>query len=135
MNERPESLQIVRQWIEKAENDLIAAEHTLTLTPNCPFEIVCFHAQQCAEKYLKALLVARSIDFPKTHDLRLLNQLLPADIQLGLELTRLFVLNRYAIASRYPGDCEPFTREEAQQAVDTAKIVKAAVKPHLKLSS
>ena len=46
-----------RAWIKKAESDLKTAEHTLTLKENCPFDTVCFHAQQCAEKYLKALLV------------------------------------------------------------------------------
>lgn len=58
-----------RAWFKKAESDLKTAEHILTLKESCPFDIVCFHAQQCAEKYLKALLVFRSIDFPKTHDL------------------------------------------------------------------
>ena len=55
MNEPPESLRWVRQWIEKAEGDLRNAEHTLTLEQDCPLDTVCFHAQQCAEKYLKAL--------------------------------------------------------------------------------
>ena len=66
-----------RAWIKKAESDLKTAEHILTLEEDCPFDTVCFHAQQCAEKYLKALLVYRSIDFPKTHDIRLLMQRVP----------------------------------------------------------
>ena len=53
MNGAPERLRNVRQWVAKAENDLRNAEHTLTLQEECPFDTVCFHAQQCAEKYLK----------------------------------------------------------------------------------
>ena len=60
---------VVRGWIEKAENDLKTAILTLRAGEECPADTVGFHAQQCAEKYLKALLTARGIDFPKTHDL------------------------------------------------------------------
>lgn len=62
MNGPPESLRWIRQWVEKAESDLRNAEHTLEL--DCPLDTVCFHAQQCAEKYLKALLVSWGADFP-----------------------------------------------------------------------
>ena len=44
------------------------AEHTLTMGEDCPYDTVCFHTQQCVEKYLKALLTYLSIDFPKIHD-------------------------------------------------------------------
>ena len=106
-----------RAWIKKAESDLKTAEHTLTLKESCPFDTVCFHAQQCAEKYLKALLVSRSLDFPKTHDLRLLMQKIPADINLKLHIEEVVSLNRYTIEARYPGDWEPFNRKEAEKAV------------------
>jgi len=43
--------------------------HTLMLDENCPYDTICFHAQQCVEKYLKALLTSTHTDFPKTHDL------------------------------------------------------------------
>ena len=79
MSERPEDLDVVRGWIEKAENDLTNAAHTLTLEDNCPYDTVCFHAQQCAEKYLKALLALRRIPFPKIHDLAELVLLVPGE--------------------------------------------------------
>ena len=44
----PEILSLVRQWVEKAEEDLRTAEHTLTLENDCPYGTVCFHAQQCS---------------------------------------------------------------------------------------
>lgn len=57
MKKPPKAEEDFRAWIKKAEGDLKTAEHALTLKERCPFDTVCFHAQQCAEKYLKALLV------------------------------------------------------------------------------
>ncbi len=118
-------------WVKKAEDDLKTAEHILTLKKNCPFDAVCFHAQQCAEKYLKALLVHKKIDFPKTHDLRLLMQKVPSDIKLDLLIDEVIPLNRYTIEARYPGDWEPFDREEAGTAVSIARKVRKAVRASL----
>ncbi len=130
-DEQHDLIEIVQQWIQKAENDIRTAKHTLTLKEHCPFEIVCFHAQQCSEKYLKALLVSRQIEFPKTHDLRVLIQLVPSDIKLNLELRRVFSLNRYAIETRYPDSFETITREEAEEAVSIAQEVRKAVRSFL----
>jgi len=120
-----------RAWIKKAESDFKTAEHILTLKESCPFDTVCFHAQQCVEKYLKALLVSRSLDFPKTHDLRLLMQKIPAEINLKLHIEEVVSLNRYTIEARYPGDWEPFNRKEADKAVRIARMVRKAVKAYL----
>jgi len=131
MNAPPETLNLVRQWIEKAEHDLRNAEHTLKLKKNCPLDTVCFHAQQCAEKYLKSLLIARGIAFPKTHDLRAIIQLAPAEIELGLEMDLLFTLTQYAVNGRCPEEEEPITRQEAKQAVAVARQVREAVRSKL----
>lgn len=53
----PELVQVVRLWVNKAENDLAAAALTLKAGRKAPADTVCFHAQQCVEKYVKALLV------------------------------------------------------------------------------
>src|SRR3990167_10955370 len=71
---------VAREWIVKAENDLKNAANTLKMGEDCPTDTVCFHAQQCAEKYLKALLVWKGIPFPKTHDLPSLMAILPEDL-------------------------------------------------------
>ena len=55
--------QVVSEWVEKAENDLKNAAHTIKMGEDCPTDTVCFHAQQCVEKYLKAFLVSTGIDF------------------------------------------------------------------------
>lgn len=59
---------VLREWITKAENDLKNAAQAILLKDECPTDTVCFHAQQCVEKYLKAVLVLHGIPFPKTHD-------------------------------------------------------------------
>jgi HEPN domain-containing protein len=66
MSGLPENLHVVRGWIQKAENDRINAKFVLTMEYACPTDTACFHAQQCAEKYFKALLTFREIRFPKT---------------------------------------------------------------------
>lgn len=126
MSGPPEDRSAVNQWVLKAENDLRNAEHTLTLEDDCPFDTVCFHAQQSAEKYLKALLLFSGIDFPRTHDLRLLIQLLPAGV-FSLKMEDVLVLNRYSVETRYPGDWEPIERADAVEALGIAKRVRSAV--------
>lgn len=69
MTDGIEPLQVARQWVEKAEEDLTNAQHTLTLKERCPYGTICFHAQQVAEKYLKSLLIYCEIPFPRSHDL------------------------------------------------------------------
>ena len=69
MNENDAVIKVVREWVRKAENDLKNAAHTLKMKRECPTDTVCFHAQQCVEKYLKAFLSFKSIDFPKAHDI------------------------------------------------------------------
>ncbi len=131
MSEAPEVLAVVRQWVEKAEHDLRNAEHTLTLTEDCPFDTVCFHAQQCVEKYLKALLTLHGVRFPKTHDLTELFPLLPPQAQLTIPSSDLVEINPYAVETRYPGDWEPQTRQDAIRAVEIARRLREAVRGQL----
>ena len=69
MRSPPEVLESVRNWVAKAEGDFNAAAHLLDTGDEEFNDAVCFHAQQCAEKYLKVLLQLNGIDFPYTHDL------------------------------------------------------------------
>ena len=72
-----EILSVVREWLEKADNDLKNAAYTLTLGAEGPTDTICFHSQQCVEKCLKAFLVFIEIDFPKIHDIEELINLIP----------------------------------------------------------
>ena len=131
MSASPEGTRLVRLWVEKAENDLRNAAYTLTMEEDCPLDTVCFHAQQCAEKYIKALLTSMRIEFHRTHDLLELVWLLPEEIGLRSEVASLSELNRYAVEARYPGDWEPITREDAEAALATAGRVRDTLRAHL----
>ncbi len=116
-------LRVVQEWVVKAENDLKNAAHTLKLGKDCPTDTVCFHAQQCVEKYLKALLVLKGIDFPKSHDLEELMALLPERVRPGLTGEEQGRLTTYATAARYPGWGE-ISLAEARRAVAVARRVR-----------
>ncbi len=127
MPEPPETADLVRFWLEKAEHDLLNIENNVA-AKNVPWDTVAYHAQQCAEKYLKALLTFLQIEFPKTHDLTELNALLPKNHVLDIEPRTLERLNPYSIEGRYPGVWEPIEREEALQAVEGARAVRGAIR-------
>lgn len=109
-------------WIEKAEEDYQMARYALRRKP--PFTTTaCFHAQQCAEKYLKALLVARKQTFPKVHDLQALSDLCnQIGILLPFAVDSLDRLTSHATRTRYPG--ENPTLEEAREALEIARAVR-----------
>ena len=117
--------------MQKAEEDLVLAEHGLNLRENCPYDLICYHAQQCAEKYLKALLTGHALRVPRTHDLRFLIRQMPADLHLGIELDHVLALNRYSIETRYPENWDDIERPEAERAVALARAVRDAVRPAL----
>ena len=98
-----EALLFVWEWIEKAENDLKNAAHTLKLTRECPTDTVCFHAQQCAEKYLKAYLTGVGVDFPKTHDIERLVKMIPRDGRPDLTSEEQHLLTDYATGGPVSG--------------------------------
>ncbi|MBN2020842.1 MAG: HEPN domain-containing protein [Sedimentisphaerales bacterium] len=118
---------VVREWTAKADNDLKNAVHTLKLGKECPTDTVCFHAQQCVEKYLKAFLVALEKPFPKTHDTESLISFMPKDIRLGLSVEEERRLTEYATVLRYPGPYEAIGLSEAKQAVKLAQMVKRKI--------
>jgi HEPN domain-containing protein len=100
----------------------------LTLADDCPTDTVCFHCQQCAEKYLKALLIHYGVDFPKTHDLVVLLNLAARAGEVSLPVEPIQPLNRYSVEARYPGDWDPIDVAEAREAVKLARTVRAAIR-------
>ena len=127
MREREKVLSVVREWVLKAENDFKTAVHTLKLAQQCPTDTVCFHAQQCVEKYVKAMLVLKRIDFPKTQDLEKLGALLPARVRGMLTTKEQQRLTDYATGARYPGGGE-IALLEARQAVAIARRVRSEMR-------
>jgi len=122
----------VRLWLEKADDDLKAARALLEID-DPPNWIICFHAQQCVEKHLKAVLVFHGHEHPKTHNIAVLVGLCgKADEALdSLRDWGLSVLTRYATALRY-GE-EPYLpdQEEARSAVQLAERVRAFLRGRL----
>lgn len=103
MNAPVDPKTFARAWISKAEADFRAARLLLAAGKECPAHVVCFHAQQCVEKYLKAALCLRGVDFPKIHDIGELVSRLPAGLALPLSAEEQEKLTEYAVDSRYPG--------------------------------
>ena len=98
-------LPMTREWVDKAETDyvMIAAALRIARTATV-WEPICFHAQQCVEKYLKARLVEGGIVFPKTHNLLLVVTLaVPVEPSWGPIAASVQFLNGWAVAIRYPG--------------------------------
>lgn len=114
-------------WVRKAEADLRAAE--LLLHADTPLTSqVCFHAQQAAEKSLKALLVWNHRPLSKTHDLAKLGKLcVDIDQKLGPAARRVAPLTEFAIESRYPGDWEDPSLSEAREALVLAREMYDAI--------
>ena len=110
-----------RDWLRHAWSDL-----ELARTPRNSkilLEDLCFHAQQAAEKALKAVLVFRSVPFLRTHNIRTLLDLLPEDLNLPEEAKEAPILTDYAVLTRYPVGLEPVTEEEYREAVRIAEAV------------
>ncbi len=116
-------------WVERAEEDYLMAHSALHRRKPFTYS-ACFHAQQCAEKYLKAILVSKGVAFAKVHDLLLLSgQCEKAGALVTIEAKQLSTLSDYAVRVRYPGD-DP-TPDEAREAVEIAKAVRRFVRTFL----
>ncbi len=123
-------LALTSEWIAKAEADWRIANREIHVRRGASYDAICFHCQQCIEKYLKAFLQEHEHSIPKIHDLnQLLEYCLPYDGTLELHRDLLKDLTRYAIAFRYPG--ESATKEDARTALHHAKIARAFI--HSKL--
>ena len=124
---------IVQEWLAKADDDLAFVNSILNDTTF--FAQVCFHLHQAAEKYLKAVIVARDLEFKKVHDLKfLLNTYLSSEPSLAELSDDCAFLNRYYIDTRYPVHWPTnYTREETLNGrAAVARIadrVKAVLEP------
>lgn len=118
---------ITAEWIEKAEEDWVSLLRSYRARKDPSYNVACFHAQQCAEKYLKARLVEAGVAFPKTHDLALLLTIVqPIEPGWGILQPELDTLNKYAIAYRYPG--QSATKADAKDAVKNCRTVRQIIR-------
>jgi HEPN domain-containing protein len=122
----PEGEWLISEWIRKADVDLSAA-HRLRSEDGLR-EIVTFHCQQAAEKYLKALLTRFRVDFPKTHDIeKLLYLAAPLNRAVIETLFPARWLGPFAVEVRYPGDSPDLLPGDEAKAIALAVQVKEAV--------
>lgn len=123
---------LTQEWIEKAEEDYNSAKW-LQQSPNPVHNSICFHVQQCIEKYLKAWLQEANIPFLKTHDLQeLLDLIVPAVSIWQTWKPDFKIISTYAVDSRYPGDSA--TAENTQHAMQICNEVRQAIRKQLKLT-
>ena len=121
------------EWVEKAEADYITMQKLLPVTNPRLHDIICFHAQQCIEKYLKAWLQEKNIHTPRTHNLAelldLIVPMLPAWYHWQPDFK---IIMAYAVDPRYPGDSR--TAEDTHHAMHICGEVRQAVRTQLNLA-
>jgi len=123
--------ELVSEWVAKAEEDYKTVEE-LHSKPLSEFaNTICFHSQQCAEKYLKALLVKFGIEPPWIHTLEsLLDFLAPKIPELEEYRDMLAQLSPYATEYRYPGKMAK--EEEAETCVKIIRKLRENARAILK---
>lgn len=124
---------IIKEWFEKARKDLDSAE--FLLENNQSLEIVAFHIQQSAEKYLKGFLIAHGRELVKIHDLiRLLEDAVKIDKDFKIFINPFQKITDFYFESRYPVGYEvEYTKEELQSAINDVKSLIEMIKEKVKI--
>lgn len=123
---------LTQEWIDKAEGDFHTASREARVRKMPNYDAVCFHCQQCAEKYLKAFLQEQDQPFGRTHDLiELLELCLPLDSTFEFQRDVLKDLTKYAVEFRYPGELA--VREDARAALHAIRTFRDFVRQKLGL--
>jgi HEPN domain-containing protein len=124
----------IREWFNFAYNDFVSAKFLTGLKP-MPFEIICYHCQQSAEKYIKGFLISKDVSIAsgfKTHDLNLL-------LEKCLEFEKEFIqieeecknLTDYAVPARYPGNIE-INKNDVEEAIKNCETIKLFIESKTK---
>ena len=125
--------ELVKKWLLKADNDFFYAKASLEDELKF-FDLICFHFQQSAEKYLKAYIIAHDLEFRKIHDLAALVETCKRDDSSFSEIQEACLfLQRFYIEPRYPASIMfDYTKEDAEKALESAEIIRAFVIEKLK---
>jgi len=117
---------IAMEWQRYAAQDLASAEYLLMMKPK-PLEVICYHCQQSAEKYLKAFLAMQGSTISKTHDLTALNKMCSGiDQDFTVIADDCLGLTDYGVQARYPFQLE-LTEADVSQAMQAAKRIESFV--------
>jgi HEPN domain-containing protein len=122
--------EITREWVDKAEGAFTSADLLMNAGEVPLPDYVCFHCQQCAEKYLKAYLQENDVEFERKHDLLpLLLLCVSLDKDFKTIKRDLEKLDRYAVVVRYPGVI--IKADTAEEAINTVGRVRHFVRNKL----
>ena len=120
----------LKEWLAKAEGDFGAAQSLMRVRKNPNYDAVCFHAQQCIEKLMKAVLIRRKVVPPRMHDLVHLSQLIHRSINAwSWESSELRELSQGAVVLRYPGLSA--TKVKALNAMRICRSLRKALYLHV----
>jgi len=120
-----EQIELVKEWIEKADHDLGSAKIIYLHLPDY-FDTIAFHCQQAVEKYIKAILVFKKIEFQRSHDLVYLLELLSHDFEIDeIKFKKAFTLNSFGVQIRYPNKIIKLTKEELESAIHISEEFRA----------
>jgi len=121
-----------KEWVAKAEGDFYDVLRGIRARKHPNYDSVCFHAQQCLEKYLKARLVEAGVPYPKTHDLsRILDAVVPLEPMWETWRADLNLLTSFAVEYRYPG--ESAIKKDAQLAYGICRALRTRLRESLGL--
>ena len=122
MPHNPNDIGTPQEWLKRAKSNLAIAGQPKT--DEIYLEDYCFETQQAAEKALKAVLLAKGIQFRFVHDLAEFLTLLEQNgVALPDEIRAAAALTDYSVEARYPGPFEPVTEEEFREALNIAEAV------------
>ena len=119
----PEKIEIIINWFNKGEEDILTAELVIEASPTL-YDVAAFHSQQAAEKYLKSFLAFNEVLPPRTHDIKTLIDLAISFDSAFDEIRDAESLSKYAVRSRYPDDFDIDTKEQALIILNESKRVK-----------
>ena len=126
MNDPDIVVQEALRWLRFSAEDLDVAQRLLEDRSSAP-RFVCWLSQQSAEKALKAALELEAIDYPYTHDLNALRNLLPNSWSVRVDHPDLTELSQWAVEARYPGEWAEATEADAIRAESQARTVRDSV--------
>ncbi len=122
----------VKEWLRFANMDLATANHLFNTMHPKPYEIICYHCQQAAEKFLKALSVKNQKELIKIHDLVVLAKSL-SDVYPSVHdiLRECAILTPYGVRIRYPQEM-PMEEDDAKLALAYAEKIKTWTESFIK---
>lgn len=114
-----------KEWLYFAQMDLESAKYLQGMLP-VPYEIICYHCQQSAEKCLKAILILHKLEVPKIHDLvKLIQGILVYDPSLKPLISVVAGLTDFSTITRYPPTSQISSLEANRAIKDAEEVFKA----------